>query len=70
MLLANGHPEARDYPIGMVFDEASLVAERQNRQMASLGVIVQSATMTTGMGATKETAAEFVKLINGLNDEE
>lgn len=58
------------YPIGMVFDESSFVVERQNRQLASAGIVIQSATMTTGMGGGKDAAKAFSKLIKTLNDEE
>lgn len=55
------------YPIGRVFDEAALVVERRNGELASLGVIVQHATATTGMTAGKKAVASFNKLIKGLS---
>lgn len=67
LLLANGHPDAPHYHIGRVFDEARLVVDRRNGELASLGVIVQAATATTGMGATKKSVELFKKLITGLS---
>lgn len=67
LLLANGHLEAMHYPIGRVFDEASLLVERRNGELATLGVIIQSATATTGMGASKKAVEQFRDLINGLS---
>lgn len=67
LLKANGHPDASDYPIGMMFDEARLVVDRQNREMATIGVVIQSATATTGMTAGKEAGNHFKRLIEDLN---
>ena len=35
LLLDHGHPDAGRYPIGMVWDEAELVVERENRRIAT-----------------------------------
>lgn len=67
LLLASGHPQAMHYPLGRVFDEARLVVERRNNELATIGVIIQNATATTGMGANKETKEIFTKLIKGLS---
>lgn len=53
----------------MLWDEQHLVVQRTNAAMATLGVVVQAATMTTGMGASKEAAAHFTKLLNMLGGE-
>lgn len=68
LLLANGHPLADQYHIGRVFDEAKLVVDRRNGELATLGVVIQAAGMTTSMGATKKSAANFQKLIKTLGD--
>lgn len=65
----HGHPDAGDYPIAMVFDEASLVVDHLNRQQATLGVVIQAATATTGMAAGREANALFRKLVESLNGE-
>jgi hypothetical protein len=69
LLLANGHPDAWDYPLSRVFDEASLIVERRNGELATMAVIIQSATATTGMGASKKSADHFKKLIKTLSEE-
>lgn len=66
---ANGHPDAIDYPIAMVWEEAELVVDRKNGELATIAVVIQRATSTTGMTAGKETAAEFNKFIKGLTGE-
>jgi len=53
-----------------VFDEAKIVVERRNGEMATVGVIIQGATATTGMGASKDTVDHFKKLITGLSGDE
>jgi len=58
------------YPIGQVFDEANLIVERRNGELATIGVIIQSATATTGMGANKKSVDHFKKLIKGLSGEQ
>jgi hypothetical protein len=70
LLLANGHPAASRYPIGQVFDEAKLVVERRNGELATLGLLVQAATATTSMGASKKTGEHFQDLIKGLSGEQ
>lgn len=55
------------YPIGRVFDEANLIVERANGELATLALIIQGATATTGMGASKKTAEHFKKLIRSLS---
>ncbi len=68
MLLDHGHPDPYEYPIARIWEEAELVVERQNRGLLNLAVIIQKATGTTGMTASKETVKEyndFIKLLNG-----
>lgn len=35
LLLANGHPDAWRYPLGMLQDEVRLIHQRQNQQAAA-----------------------------------
>lgn len=68
LLLANGHPDAADYPISRLWDEAALVIERKNSDLVNIAVVIQKATSTTGMTAGRESAkafSEFVKALNG-----
>lgn len=43
LLLAHGHPEARRYPVSMVWQETELVRKRVNRDLANQGIITQLA---------------------------
>ena len=43
LLLDHGHSEARYYPIGMVWEEASIVVERLNQEEASRTALLQLA---------------------------
>lgn len=67
LLLSSGHPNADNYPIGRVFDETRLLVDRRNGEMATLGVLIQAATMTTGMGANRKSIDHFKKIIKGLS---
>lgn len=53
----------------MLGDEAKLLVDQINGTLATLGVIIQSATMTTGMGSSREAQQHFKKLIRGLSGE-
>lgn len=64
--MANGHPEARFYPLGMVWEEAELVVERTNREEASRSVLMQS---TIASVLTKEGGKAFKKIIKELLDD-
>jgi hypothetical protein len=44
--LANGHSEAHDYPIWLVWEESDLVVERTNSLMATEAVLFQTAAST------------------------
>lgn len=48
-------------------DESRMVIERQNQQHVTLGVVIQSATATTGMTAGKQAQRAFSDLIETLN---
>lgn len=65
-MLGNGHPEAAEYVIGRVWDEAELVVERLNSQMVTEAILVQSAVASL---LTKEGGKEFTKLTKRLTGE-
>lgn len=66
LLLANGHPDALDYPLGMVSDEAELIVERQNRNLATGAILMQAAVGSTQY---KEMGEVFRQLIAELSGE-
>ena len=61
--MANGHPEARDYPVGMVWDEATLVVERQNANHATQAVLTQLAVSSM---LSKKGGKEFKRVLKEL----
>jgi hypothetical protein len=65
LLLDHGHPDASAYPVGQVWDEASLVVERLNGLEATRAILVQMAVSSV---LSKEAGAEFSKAIKRLND--
>jgi hypothetical protein len=66
-LVALGHPDAIDYPLGRLWDEVSLADERENQKFVTLAVIIQKATSTTGMTASKEAYKLFNEFIQELS---
>lgn len=46
-----------------------MVVERRNGELVSLGVLIQSATATTGMTASKDAAKSFEELLKTLRGE-
>lgn len=44
LCLANGHPDARLYPLGMLDDESNLIVERENGR-----IVTESQTLQLGM---------------------
>lgn len=66
-LLAAGHRDAGDYTVARLRDEAAIVDAREGRRFAMMGVVVQSATMTTGMAASEDALRHFSKLVDRLN---
>jgi hypothetical protein len=54
LLRDHGHPDAADYRIATVWDEASIVAERVKGIIATQAVLIQAATATTGFAARSE----------------
>lgn len=43
LLLAHGHPEARRYPVPMLWTETRLVRQRVNRELANSTILTQMA---------------------------
>jgi len=68
-LLANGHPDAADYVVAQVWDEAGEVVDRKNGEYVTIAMVIQQATSTTGMTASKEAHEGFKKFIKGLTGE-
>jgi hypothetical protein len=65
-LLAQGHPDARSYTIGQVWDEAEIVVERLNRAAVTDAVLIQGAVASL---LSKEGGKEFSKLTKMLTGE-
>lgn len=63
--MANGHPRAREYPLGMVWEEARIVVNRQTAEHASRALLYRAAISAT---KSKEGAEAFDKLIKELLD--
>ena len=64
LLLANGHPDAMSYPLGMVYDETNFIIERQNSNMSTETLLLQqSINALLGKGARKQ----FTKTLKSLN---
>jgi len=68
--MAAGHPDAANYPLAMLWDEAELLVQRQNNHMITAAVLMQGAMSSTGMTATKESVKRFTELIKGLDNGE
>jgi hypothetical protein len=64
-LLSNGHPEARLYPIGLVWDEARIVREHLNRQETTRATLLQMAVASV---LSKDAAREFSRTIARINE--
>lgn len=67
MLLANGHPSARRYPIATVWYEAQLVQERINHQ-TNTEVTLMHAAMVAIMAVDGKGTKHFEKLLKELRD--
>jgi len=65
LLLEHGHPEARDYPAGMVTDEVELIVDRINQSTVTNTVLMQ---LAVGSILSKEAGAALSKVIKGLQD--
>jgi hypothetical protein len=64
--MANGHPEARRYPLGLVFDEAAFVEERENTRIVTESVLIQLAAASI---MSKQARSAFTKRLKMLNVE-
>lgn len=64
--MASGHPEARHYPLGYLYDEAALVEERESSRIATESILIQLAAASV-MGKDARTA--FTKRLKMLNVE-
>ena len=58
-----GHPNARRYPIGMVYVEAAFVVERVNREEANRAIMIQLAVASV---ISKKGSKAFQKRIKDL----
>lgn len=67
MLLANGHPAARRYPVATVWYEAQLVQERINNQTNTEVTLIHAA-MVAVMGTDGKGLTHFKKLLKDLRD--
>lgn len=65
LLMANGHPDARHYPIGLVWTEAEMVTNRINNDMATTALLNQMAVSSL---FSKEGGEQFTKIIKELTD--
>lgn len=63
--MANGHPDAVQYPIHKVWEEADLVTSRLNQVMATETLLLQMAVSSL---FNKEAGREFSKIIKRLTD--
>lgn len=63
LLLAHGHSDAGDYPLGMLWLESQLVVERLNQQAVTQAVLLQLAVSSI---LSKKGGTEFKKTINKL----
>lgn len=67
LLLANGHPHARLYPLPILWTEAALVVERINNAEVTTALLVQAAI---GSAVSKPGAKHFQQMIERLTDGE
>jgi hypothetical protein len=64
-LLANGHPEAYDYPLGLLWDEAALVIDRVNALEVTRATLVK---LAISAALTKEGGKAFRKVASDLGE--
>lgn len=63
--MAHGHPEARHYPVPMVWTETRLVRRRVNRELANNAVLTQ---LVIGSALSKDANKALQKQIKRLNE--
>ena len=61
----HGHLRARDYPIGMVWEEIRIVVDRVKSENAMRALIMRAAISAT---KTQDAATAFDKMIGDLLD--
>lgn len=61
--MAHGHPEARHYPVPMLWTETRIVRQRVNRELANQATLTQ---MAVGSILSKEAGKAFNKRIKQL----
>lgn len=65
LLLDHGHPQASEYPVGMLWDEADLVVERVNSRLSTEAVLIQLAAASV---MSKDALKQFNKIVKRLSD--
>lgn len=63
--MANGHPDAAEYPVHRVWEEAELVVQRIDQASASEALLLQMAVSSLFV---KDAGREFQKIIKRLTD--
>lgn len=63
LLQAHGHPEARYYPIPILWTETRIVRQRVNRDLANTAILTQ---MAVGSMLSKEAGKAFDKRVKQL----
>lgn len=71
LLRSEGHPEAAFYPLGRIYEEAELVVERQNRNIGTLGILMEAVISAqpnpvVKTASTKSMRRRFNDLIKNL----
>lgn len=61
--MAHGHPEARHYPVPMLWTETRIVRQRVNRDLANNSIFTQKAIASI---LSKDAGKEFRKDIKAL----
>lgn len=65
LLLSQGHPDAAEYPVHRVWEEAHLVTSRLDQATATETLLLQMAVSSL---FSKEAGREFQKIIKRLTD--
>ena len=63
LLVAHGHPEARRYPVPMLWTETRIVRSRLNRDLANSAVLTQMAILSV---LSKKAGKAFDKRVKKL----
>lgn len=67
LLLAHGHTQAQFYPLRRVWEEAALVADRENSLEASRAILMNKAVSAV---IDKKASSDFKKTIKGMTDDD